>query len=324
MALWAVAVVCSSAAPPQLQLRQLNPLLALALNLLDEASPQALSNTLWAAATISLSAIQDATPGDQWPPRDWLARFEAHATCNLGAHSALGLYNLLWGLAKLRWTPSDAFLSAACDAVAARAAEASPQAASGAIWALACLKADLGAAFFAAWHAATRAAVAASWGPADLANALWAHAVLGVRPPPDWVGAALGRAAAIMPSLGQLELTTVLWACARLRLPPPHPWMHQWLDAYERCALGAPLAPTLPCAAYSLALLRFRPPLAWAGRLVEEAALQMECMGPQQLANLIWALARLRLTPNAAWMGRFMRQVGGLCPGAGGGWELHV
>jgi len=313
MAIWAVATVAASPSPPRLQLQDLNPLLKLILTKLDGAAPQALSNVVWGLATVRLAVLQDSTPGDEWPPRAWLQRFEARAALDLWAHTPLGLYNLLWGLAKLRWTPDPAFLRTACTAVASCAGQASPQAASGALWALASLRASPGDRFFREWHAATRTAVQSTWGPQDIASGLWAHAVLGQRPPPDWLSCALARCRAGMGGCNQIELATTLWACARLGAAPHAEWMAAWMLAYARRALDAPLAPTLPCAAYSMALLRFRPPLEWAGRLVAEAAHQMECMGPQQLANLVWALARLQLVPTTAWLQRFLDQVCLVC-----------
>ncbi|KIY96579.1 hypothetical protein MNEG_11384 [Monoraphidium neglectum] len=284
MALWAVAAAVSSPSPPQLRLTDLAPLLALSARLLDDAGPQALSNTAWALGTISTAATVEADAagpgGGEWPPGGWLAAFEEGAARSLGSQTDLGVYNLLWGLAKLRRSPSPTFLHAAAAAAAVRAPGASPQAASGTLWALASLRAAPGPAFWGAWHAATRAAVASSWGPADLANALWAHAAMGTAPPGDWLGAALGRALAVMPACRETELATLLWACAKLRAQPARAWLDAWMASYSRRALDAPIAPTLPCAAYSLALLRFRPPHAWAGRLVAEAARQIDGRAP--------------------------------------------
>jgi hypothetical protein len=314
MALWAVATAAASPSPPRgLFLSDLDPLLDLIQSRLPTAAPQALSNVAWALATVRLAVLTDGTADGVWPPREWLARFEERVALDLWAHSPLGLYNLLWGLAKLRWSLRPALLETAVAAAAATADEASPQAASGALWALAALGAKPGAGFFFRWHAATRAAVGSTWGPVDIVNALWAHAVLGEQPPADWLASALARVRAGAPGYSQTELCTVLWACARMGAAPRADWMAAWMDAYGRRAFDVPLSPTLAGAAYAMALLRFRPPLEWAGRLVAEAAHQMECMGPQQLANLLWALARLRLTPTTAWMNRFLRQVG--CPG---------
>jgi hypothetical protein len=312
MALWAVATACASPAPPRLRLSDLGPLLDLMAARFGEAAPQALSNAAWAAATLRGALVGEAPPPGGWPPPTWLGGLEAAAgAAGLGAHSGLGLYHLLWGLTRAGAAPAPAFLDAAWRAAAAAAPAASPQAASGALWALASLRAPPPPGCLEVWHAGTQPGIPSGWRPADLVSALWAHAALGAPPSHAWLAAALGRALELgLPSFDQVELTTLLWACARLGAAPPRPWLDAWLAAYERRALDAPLAPTLPLAAHALGRLRFRPPVAWAERLAAEAARQVEAMGPQELANLAWGLARLRLVPGAAWVRRFLKQVG--------------
>lgn len=76
------------------------------------------------------------------------------------------------------------------------------------------------------------------------------------------------------------------------------------------CCCCSYCAPALASSAYALAVLKFRPPRAWAQTLLSQSQRQMPAFGAQELSNLVWALAVLGLRPGAAWLREFEVQVG--------------
>lgn len=76
------------------------------------------------------------------------------------------------------------------------------------------------------------------------------------------------------------------------------------------CCCCSYCAPALASSAYALAVLKFRPPRAWAQTLLSQSQRQMPAFGAQELSNLVWALAVLGLRPGAAWLRDFEVQVG--------------
>jgi hypothetical protein len=64
-----------------------------------------------------------------------------------------------------------------------------------------------------------------------LSNALWALAVLGVRPPRPWLAAWLRAAAAALPAADPQHVSNMLWALARFQIQPGPTWIRAALQA---------------------------------------------------------------------------------------------
>lgn len=78
----------------------------------DDASPQALENTLWAFATLGYR-----------PSEQWMARFSESAQAKMGDFDAQGLATLLWAYATLGHNPGTQWLGSYGEAWLRRAAE---------------------------------------------------------------------------------------------------------------------------------------------------------------------------------------------------------
>lgn len=236
MALYAVASLAV-----QVPEQQLEVLLGASAGCLQEAAPQALSNTLWAVATLQ-----------HRPTEGWLRQMEAHCTSILDStqqqqqwqglqepteppqaqhiqqtwqqqqrqrqrqpwssarFSPLGLYHLLWAMAKLQWQPAPAFQAGFWPASLSQLQHMSPHGTSGILWAAASLALQPPGPWAIAWLSRLQQQMQQRrCGPQDLANALWAVVRLGLRPGSAWLDDALRATQAVLASAGtQVRIST--------------------------------------------------------------------------------------------------------------------
>jgi len=240
MALYAIASLAV-----QVPEQQLEVLLTASAGCLQEAAPQALSNTLWAVATLQ-----------HRPSEGWLRQLEAHCTSILDSSqqqqrqelqeptgpvqaqhiqqywqqqqrqrqhqpwsstgfSPLGLYHLLWAMAKLQWQPAPAFQAGFWPASLSQLQHMSPHGTSGILWAAASLALQPPGPWATAWLSRLQQQMQQGrCGPQDLANALWAVVRLGLRPDPAWLDDALRATQAVLASAGtQVRQRALMEAC---------------------------------------------------------------------------------------------------------------
>jgi hypothetical protein len=240
MALYAAAVLGLQVAEQQLE-----ALLAAAAADMHNAAPQALSNTLWAVATLQYR-----------PQEQWLSRVEERCCCLLqqqasqlglqprsgrsaGAHgaqfSSKGLHQLLWSMAKLQWMPEQRFLALFWAASGAQLPQMTPHGTSGILWAAASLEVSPPGDWLQSWLQVTQQQLAQHrCGDQDVSNALWSIVKLGVQPSTAWYEAAMDASGAVLAAAGSQELSVMLWSWAKLGVRPQQQWMQRWLQAMGR------------------------------------------------------------------------------------------
>ncbi|GBF98380.1 hypothetical protein Rsub_10775 [Raphidocelis subcapitata] len=281
---------------------------------------QALSNSIWALATLRLA-----------PPRGWLAEWLAAAGGVLRDFTPQGLANSLWALARLGVAPDDAWLASACAAAGRQLAAGQPKAGE-----VAMLLHALGRLRAEPPHDLPRAAQAAMLAGgglgrlpyADAANALWGLAVLGAPLEPAWRDACLARLAAVARGADAQALSMSLYALVRTRAAPPPEWWDSIWEALP-AALGEAQGPARGSAAAvagaaaapqraspkSLAVLTLclgrlrapRPPLEAASALLGAlaGALRGGRLNGTELSNVAAGLLLLQLVPSSAWLEAF-------------------
>ncbi|GLC46785.1 hypothetical protein PLESTF_001940400 [Pleodorina starrii] len=259
--------------------------------LLAGFSPQDVSQTLWAVASLECGPL----------PRAFLEGLLEAARPRLAAFSPQSLSNSLWALSRLRCQPPPAWLEAACAASAPQLAAFSPQALATTAAALAhleyCPGADWWAAFFEACH-----------------HRMWPHTGRGPgvadphmdpRQPPG-MAAMPGPTATTTTTTMTQPLSTQAAAAAALDA------------AAAETAVAATAAPA-SCARMDMssgAAAAISPAVAgpggW-GRLASSSPTQPQPQRqpasvapppppPQSLAQTAWAVARLGVAPPAPWL----------------------
>ena len=128
--------------------------------------PQALSNILWAAATLDIP-----------PPTSWMELFEIKSRGHLSACTSQGLAYMIWAFAKLRHRPRNEWLRTFVDTSLVQLPSFNAQNVSNAVWAFAELDVNPGSEWMAAWTKRVLALLD-TFNEQDVANALWALVVL--------------------------------------------------------------------------------------------------------------------------------------------------
>lgn len=293
---------------------------------------QALSNLLWAAATLR-----------QAPPAAWLAA--AEAACLQHAHSAgssvsgaaqqrtngqsaaaeapgggvaadglVGeptagaagsrqgfspqqLANVLWALAELRASPSPPMAAALAAAVERLAPHWTPQSLAIVLEAAAALELPLSEQAVERLLAPSQAALVQA-SPQALASLLAAAARLPHAPPLAWRDAAAAAAMQHLPQCDAAQLSCAGWSLSRLGCRDGSFW-HAWRDAVAARSgelNAAQLAQSLQAAVAAPG----SPNDAWIER-ISAAAIERIAAGcePQSLSLIAWGMARLGHAPDA-------------------------
>jgi hypothetical protein len=171
---------------------------------------QALSNTLWALATLG-----------QRPPLPYLNRLLTHAAAaaSRGFLNPQGISNTLWGLAALGVVPQASCMAALQAAAQQQLPHMTPQGLSNTLWALAVLERPPSKGWLAAFWPACRSALPHMTSQA-VVNCLWALARLGLQPPQEWLGdvAALLLRGLGLSSLSSQGVANILWAMSRVSI----------------------------------------------------------------------------------------------------------
>ncbi|KDD74265.1 hypothetical protein H632_c1446p0, partial [Helicosporidium sp. ATCC 50920] len=182
---------------------------------LGACSPQHLSNTAWALATLKdCASAQEAA---RWYVRDLLAEQERRlADPALAAEfSRQHLSNLMWALATLEQAVDRKLLAQLGAALAERAALCNAQEASNSVWAFAKMG-HYCAPLMAAMARETRERIS-EFSPQNLANAVWGVAKLSYRDD-ALMRAAAERALSLRGELSLQHVSNLAWAFATLDL----------------------------------------------------------------------------------------------------------
>jgi hypothetical protein len=313
-ALWSAAKVEQPPGDSSRLLREVvAQLLGKFLNILQEAQPQDVSNTLYALALLPQAWPMDSAL--QLVEKMVVLLPQARPQAASNVLWALGWYVEQGWLKPLGGVP-DAGLQAAVDQLLSHLAAAGggvkPQEVSNSLWAAAVLQAQVD------WRVVGRLMESVSRGrpaPQALSNAAWAVAtlqqLLDASSPAQYVNQQqqqvwqrpFSRAAQVfatlLPQASQQEIANMVWACGVVRHYP-----QQLLQALTAAAAPPPqLAQATPQAvanlAWALAVLAPEPPpttllASLLQRVQELLAQQQPCgIGSQELANTAWALAVL-------------------------------
>jgi hypothetical protein len=176
---------------------------------LHSCDGQALTNTLWALATLG-----------QRPPVAWLDRVLQHtqAAAARGFLSAQGVSVTLWALAALAVVPQASCLSALLSAAQQHMRHMTPQGCSNVLWALAVLERPPSKEWLAGFWVASRTLLPQMTSQ-GLVNCLWAAARLKVQPPQEWVGDVAGLLLQRgISSLTRQGLSNTTWALSRISI----------------------------------------------------------------------------------------------------------
>ncbi|EFJ51335.1 hypothetical protein VOLCADRAFT_103585 [Volvox carteri f. nagariensis] len=205
-------------------------LLNASLPKLSSFGPQALSNSLYALASLGIS-----------PPRSWLRAWLGASAGQLLRADPQHIANMLWAFARLGYDPGDAWIMAALQAAALKAPAFTMQAAMAAA-PPSPQPQPLLAAREAMQSAGRRLLQASSrhlhvYSPQQLANTSWAAAVLGLQPPPEWEAQFWLASQAALPAMRTEELVGTAMASAKLRLQPPDRWLAAVLELTSQAML---------------------------------------------------------------------------------------
>ncbi|KAK9840626.1 hypothetical protein WJX81_005387 [Elliptochloris bilobata] len=254
--------------------------------LLDRFEAQAISNTLWAFATLAYH-----------PEGDLLDRLAHHAASIVRTFRPQATSNSLWAFAKLAYVPCLLFLTTSASQMQTDLSRCVPQDISNALWAFATMRHNCGDMLLNGC-AAVSARIMARFKPQEIANTLWAYATLGFDPGATMLDAAALQMAERIAHFRPQAVSNSLWAYAKLGYNPGR----ELLDCTARRAGGMLHQYTSQEIANSL----------WAfatlehhtgAQLLDAAAVQIarriEQFSPQDISNAIWGFAKLyHLPPN--------------------------
>eukprot|EP00884_Botryococcus_braunii_P015817 jgi/Botrbrau1/2919/Bobra.0036s0052.1 len=254
--------------------------------LLKRFESQAVSNTMWAFATLSF-----------YPDNDLLDQLAHHAASIISTFRPQATSNTLWAFAKLGYTPCEPLLRAAAAQMTLDLTKSVPQDISNGLWAYATLRQYPGAGLLdAAARQATN--VIRQFKPQEIANTLWSYATLNHDP-----GNALLDAMAIqmverIQQFRPQAISNSLWAYAKLGYNPgkellavtsrrAQTMLHQYTSQE--------VANTL----WAVATLDHNPGAALLDAAAVQILRRIEQFSPQDVSNSIWSLAKLYHHPSS-------------------------
>ncbi|BDA49701.1 probable RAP domain-containing protein, chloroplastic [Coccomyxa sp. Obi] len=247
---------------------------------------QAVSNTLWAFATLGYH-----------PSGDLLDRLGHHAAGIVRTFRPQATSNALWAYAKLAYVPCEPFLAAAALQLLTDLPRCVPQDISNATWAFATLRHHPGNTLMDA-AAATAARTMPHFKPQEIANTLWAFATLGHDPGAILLDAAASQMVDNIAHFRPQAISNSLWSYSKLAYNPGH----RVLDVAARRAASMlhqytsqEIANTL----WAFATLEHNPGSGMLDAAAAQIARRIEQFSPQDTTNSVWCFARLFHYPGA-------------------------
>ena len=321
--------------PPDKRAVCADPRLALleacALDKIRGFSPQQLSNSAWALATLGRLALP------------LLEAIEAQACERMPEFNSQDLSNTIWAFARLNHKPRQLMRAVAAEAQR-KLRDFNPQGMANTLWAFATL------AHFGEQHPALMQAVAGEalrkmhlFNPQNLANTAWAYARVGHHPGAVVLEAVAHHSAQQLSSFKPQEMANLIWAFAKLghrselfqaqlasaaaeKLPLFNPQnLANTVWAFATLLAGQPPSPAerrfvalmLPRTAnclpefsqqglsntmWALAKLEISPGEELLARVAEQAAERISSFSPQGFVNLAWAFAVFGAYPPRLWV----------------------
>ncbi|KAK9819771.1 hypothetical protein WJX72_002182 [[Myrmecia] bisecta] len=264
---------------------QFQQLVAAIKRLLHRFEAQAVSNTMWAFATLAY-----------YPEGDLLDQIASHAISIMPTFRPQATSNTLWAYAKLAYAPSPAMLKASADQLERDLAKSVPQDISNTLWAFATLRHYPGRSLMAG--AAAQAIITIQrFKPQEIANTLWAYATLAQDPGPGLLDAMAAQMVDRIAQFRPQAVSNSLWAYAKLGYNPGR----EMLDVAARKAshmlhqyTSQEIANTL----WSLATLEHHPGVQMLDLAAHQIVRRIEQFSPQDIANSVWAFAKIYHYPS--------------------------
>ena len=255
-------------------------------------TPQQLSNSAWACATLSYNSMP------------LLRSIESQALLKLDKFNSQDLTNTIWAYAKLGYKPKQLMAGIAREALS-KLYDFNPQGLANTLWAFATLNhygdqySDLLTGI--ATEAMTKIQ---NFNPQNLANSSWAYARLNYHPGDLLLEKIANAAVAKVEFFKPQELANLIWAMAKLNYRCETLLTSVSYAAERRLHQYNPQNLANTCWAY--AILDFHPgPLLT--KIIYQAGRCISDFSQQGLSNTVWALAKLQHHPGEA----FLAKVGG-------------
>jgi hypothetical protein len=206
----ALSNVLWASASLQLQLTavELQQLLARLIAILPDATSQAVSNSLWAVATMQ----QRVTPQQL---RQLLERFVVVLT----EAKPQGLANTMWAVATMGQQLQSKQLQQLLERFVAVLHDATAQNVSNSLWAVATMKQQVKPQQLQQMLGRL-IAVCTEANPQNVSNTLWAVARMGQQMPPQQLQVGVAAFAGMLPAATPQAVSNLLWACAKMQFLP--------------------------------------------------------------------------------------------------------
>ncbi|KAJ1488554.1 hypothetical protein T484DRAFT_1782771 [Baffinella frigidus] len=245
-----------------------------------EFIPQAVSNVLWALATMGERA-----------DRELLEAMQTRAKETAGEFKPQEVANLMWALATMGEKPDRELLEAMQNRATATAGEFIPQTVSNLLWSLATMgeKADRGL-----LEAMQRRAkeTAGEFKPQEVANSLWALATMGERADRGMLEALQTQATAKAGEFILQDVVNVLWALATMGQKADR----GLLEAMQRRATataGKFIPKAVAKLLWALATMGIKADRNLLEAMQTRATATAGEFNPQDVSNVLWALATM-------------------------------
>ncbi|KAK9814919.1 hypothetical protein WJX73_002051 [Symbiochloris irregularis] len=293
---------------------------------LQRFEAQAISNTLWAFATLNYYPDEETLSRLASHAQTIIQTFRPQATSNtLWAFAKLGfgdcegflvaaaqqmlndlprsvpqdISNTMWAYATLGYQPGQELMTGAARQAALLMQRCKPQEIANTLWAYAMLDHDPGSGLLDAVATQMTERIQ-NFRPQAVSNSLWAYAKLEYNPGSRLLDITAQRATGMLHQYTSQEIANTLWAMATLEHHPSA----MLLDAaavqiVRRIEQFSPVD-TVRCAS-AFATLYHHPCNDLLAVVAHYALRNWSRFTPNEVASLIWALALLRLTPLDNW-----------------------
>lgn len=145
--------------------------------------------------------------------------------------------------------------------------------------------------------------------PIDLAQSMWALAVLRYQPGDSWFSCMLVNSYRKLTAFGPQDLSNLIWGMAHLGLTPAPAWSKQWLQVLVR-RLEQTTPQQLSNCIWGMAMLKEFKLDAWQLRQILYVSFKkLPQYKPQEVSNTLWALASLNVTVDAEWLDEVIQYV---------------
>jgi hypothetical protein len=317
--------------PAQLLFLLLDAAQAGMTNHADHWGPQALANTIYAAAVLQ-------------PPvtLQWAASFWQASSSSMAAAEPQHLSNMAWAVARLQLVPPFRWVGQWLGASAGKLPGATPQGLSNSLWAVAklgwgsavlqplpCEQQQQGGSGSSSSTASTGgdSPVGSSWlgvfcsssiGQLDafsdqaLSNCCWALGSIAQQQQQQqhiqhilqhsgWQQRLLAVLQPRLLGLSSQQLANTLWGLAAAGITPPEPWLASYVRASGPKLLGFK-AQEASNTLLGLARLNHNPGKAWLSLCEAALGQQLQQCSSQAISNSLWAMLLLQHGPSEAWL----------------------